>query len=67
VSEDSSVDELLEKLRELAASPYPEIVVDAEIAYRKLRTYLIDESLIEDGFREGCPIDVSKLKLLHRI
>jgi len=47
VSEGSSVDELLEKLRELAASLHPEIVVDAEIAYGKLRTYLIDESFID--------------------
>jgi len=47
VSEDSSIDELLEKLRELAASLYPEIVVDAEIVYGKLRIYLIDESFID--------------------
>jgi len=47
VSKGSSVDELLEKLRELATSLYPEIVVDAEIVYGKLRIYLIDESFID--------------------
>ncbi len=47
MSKHSSVDELLERLRELAISLYPEIVIDAEIVYGKLRIYLIDESFID--------------------
>ena len=40
----NSIDKVLERLRELAVSLYPEIVVDARIVYGKLRIYLIDES-----------------------
>ncbi len=47
MSERGSIDEVLERLRELAISLYPEIVVDAEIVYGKLRIYLIDESFID--------------------
>ncbi len=47
MSESDSIDEILERLRELAISLYPEIVVNAEIVYGKLRIYLIDESFID--------------------
>ncbi len=47
MSESDSIDEILERLRELAISLYPEIVVDAEMVYGKLRIYLIDESFID--------------------
>jgi len=47
VSERGSIDEVLERLRELAISLYPEIVIDTEIVYGKLRIYLIDESFID--------------------
>jgi len=43
----SSVDEVLDRLRKLAISLYPEIVVDVEIVYGKLRIYLVDESFID--------------------
>jgi len=60
VSEYSSVDELLERLRELAASLYPEIVVDAEIVHGKLRIYLIDESFIDIWISRRLPNRCSK-------
>jgi len=47
VSESDSIDEILEKLRGLAISLYPEIVIDTEIVYGKLRIYFIDESFID--------------------
>ncbi len=47
MSEDSSIDEILERLRETTISLYPEIVVNAEIVYGKLRVYLIDESFLD--------------------
>jgi hypothetical protein len=47
VSKRGGVDEVLKKLRELAINLYPEIIVDAEIVYGKLRIYLIDESFID--------------------
>ncbi len=47
MNESDSIDEMLERLRELAISLYPEIVVNAEIVYGKLRIYLIDESFID--------------------
>lgn len=47
MDESTSIDEALEKLRDLAISLYPEIVVDAEIRYGKLRIYLVDESFID--------------------
>lgn len=47
MSKHSSVDEILKKLKELAISLYPEIVIDAEITYGKLRIYLIDESFVD--------------------
>ncbi len=43
----NSIDEVLERLRELAISLHPEIVIDAKIVYGKLRIYLIDESFID--------------------
>lgn len=42
-----NIDELLEELKELATSLYPEIVIGAEIVYGKLRIYLVDESFID--------------------
>ncbi len=42
-----SVDRILRRLRELVLRMYPEIVVDAEIVYGKLRIYLVDESFID--------------------
>ncbi len=47
MSECNGIDEMLEKLRELAISLYPEIVVGAEIVYGKLRIYLVDGSFID--------------------
>ena len=35
-----SVDEVLERLRKLAINLYPEIAIDVEIVYGKLRIYL---------------------------
>ncbi len=42
-----NVDEILEELRELVISLYPEIIIDVEIVYGKLRIHLIDESFID--------------------
>ncbi|ABM81437.1 hypothetical protein Hbut_1622 [Hyperthermus butylicus DSM 5456] len=47
MGERGNVDEILERLREFAANLYPEVVVDVEIVYGKLRIYLIDESFID--------------------
>ncbi len=47
MNEYSSIDEILEKLKDLVVSLYPEIVVDVEIVYGKLRIYLVDGSFID--------------------
>ncbi len=47
MSENIDINEILERLRELAISLYPEIVINAEIIYGKLRIYLIDDSFID--------------------
>lgn len=47
MEKDKSVDSLIEKLKELAISLYPEIVIDTEIIYGKLRIYIIDGSFID--------------------
>ncbi len=46
VSKCDNIDEILEGLRELAISLYPEIVVNAEIVYGKLRIYIVDRSFL---------------------
>lgn len=43
----TNIDKVLEILRELVISLYPELVIDAEITYGKLRIYLDDESFID--------------------
>jgi len=43
----SNIDKILERLRGLAISLYPEIVVNTEVVYGKLRIYLDDGSFID--------------------
>ncbi|MEB3780409.1 MAG: DUF6516 family protein [Desulfurococcales archaeon] len=47
MSRDNNIDEILERLGEIAINSYPEIVTSVEIVYGKLRIYLIDESFID--------------------
>ena len=47
MSKHGNVDELLERLKEPVISPYPELIVDVETVYGKLRVHLTDESFID--------------------
>ncbi|MCE4598980.1 MAG: hypothetical protein F7C81_02135 [Desulfurococcales archaeon] len=48
MNRDNNIDEILERLGEIAINSYPEIVTSVEIVYGKLRIYLIDESFIDN-------------------